>query len=656
MNKITHEEIRETFTHYHHLEALAITPLAKSSLIDDMIWVDRNEASYANLGLATRALLDWGLQKLLEKGTMTAATSHETLNIRYRQRLSVSAYAREHDLSERTIQKRRLAGTKRLAKIFQQEIEHSNKVGERHQLTFAVHYEQLTEEARTFVHVLALLEEPILVIPDMPSFPAITGRAYHTLKQNHFVQLDAEQKVAIHPQIKENVVAQVAHEEKQTLSRLIADHHLGNQNAVDAATYLLMADDHQLAAETILSMTENEFYNTLSSVKELLKQFSEQQVKRETWGELRYLSGRVLGLTDSILESIKAYEDALRVGNETVRIKSHYMLAIAHQRRATPEAALAHVNVGIDTLRKRPQETRDTQLLIKLYLHKAMLYTSSLTDYDQAHLALESAETIANEAEHDNSREWFSIRSDIALRWGRYEHQIDNVDEALRRYMQSHVYALEADDVKMRMKIAFYLGVVYSLGRQNYHEALNHFYEGKKLAEQSGSGQEYFLANIHVSIARCLRECEQYAEAVQYLDDVYQYATQTNNNYILAFALLNLIITYLRWGKIKTGITYYKELCDMGTWLKTSYITLYFDEIKQEFPFINDDTLNERQFRGLIHLQKHEKLTRQQYMALNSVTKTVAQEDLGSFVKRGWSERHGRGRSTHYTPYLTVVS
>lgn len=645
--QINPEDVREAFSQYHHLEALAITSLAKSLLIDAVLWCERGQASYINVGLATRALLDWGLQKLLDKGTMTAAISYETLDLRYRQQLSVSAYAREHDMSERTIQKRRLAGTKRLAAILQRELEQLQYVEERCQLMFEAHYDRLGAQERNFLQVLSLLEEPILVIPDTPSFPTIDGRAYTAILQNHLVERDATQKVFINRKIKPFVLAQMSYEDKQTLSRLIAEHHLGNQNSLDAAAYLLMANDHQLAAETVLSMTENEIFNALSTIKGLLKQFSEQSVTRQTWSELRYLNGRVLGLTDNIMESIKSYEDALRIGDGTVRVNSHHSLAVAHQRKANPEAALAHTNVGIDILHKQPAATRDTPLLIKLYLHKAMIYTSNMTDYEQARHALLCAESVADELPQDDSRESLSIRSDIELRWGRYEHQIDNVDEALRRYMQSHVYALEADDIKMRMKIAFYLGVAYSNGRQNYHEALTYFYEGKKLAEQDSSGQDYFLASLHVSIARCLRECGRYAEAEQCLKEVRPYAEQTNNNYILTFILFNLAVTYLRWGKISEGMVEYNTLCQLGTQLNASYLTLCLTEIRDEFPFI-DNSLNERQFRGLVHLHKHGKLTRQQYVKLNDLGATVAQDDLGELVKRGLCERHGRGRGVHY--------
>lgn len=637
---------------------LAATPLAATALVEAEFLAGDTITPLAR-GRAVQAVLRWAISELQPRtaepplhttGALAPAWRfYKILHLFYTEHWTVEHTAEELGFAPTSLFTLRAKAVAALADLLQSAMTTPALLAARQQATIAQRYQQLPPAAQTIVRIAAFfgVPIPILMLADMTLMdaPEVVQEGIALIVQSSLGVYDSEEgTIYTPPAICDYVMGQLRTDERARWHQHAAHYYESHFNYMEAARHWQLAGAGETAARLLI-----EHYAALvksikgNELEELLATFQPTSVAPSTWARLKLLEGQSAEARANLAKATLAYEAALHVEQEAIKVEAHYHLAKILEYRNVDEA-LVHYERGIELLERT---SADNPLLVKMYLHRSWIFIQDRQDFQRAEVSLQRAKLLVNPANREDYSDLYNTSGELFHREGKWEYAIE---DRLRAWLA----AKESNDLARIVKIGYNLGRDYTEFRR-FPQALLYLNQSRTLALENGMLDMAGLCQEVIGI--CYFYQADYAAAIHSYDDAYALFAQVQNQTALTNVCFNLAEAYAISGQRTLARRYYEEgLALAATLIQTTadadslLIVQHFAELKQQYPLLlaDPDKVNERQQRALVYVQQHGAISNRTYRILNGVQNKTAADELAALVAQQLLMKSGQGAATVY--------
>ncbi len=639
MSTVTHETVRQAFAAYHDAQALMRTPLAHHGAIDAML-LDGDTLYPLSRGLAVRVLLNWAMHQLLLKGNKTALLSHDVLQRRYIDRLSVAEFARRFDLHEQTIEARRKSATKRVQTLLTTvAYEQAHTIPLQRQL-IQLRYAACSPEQQSVLRLAVVVAEPFERSAEFIPSPNAPKSVAELTQCNLIQQIDGLH-ITIHPQVSQVVGELVSAEDRQQWLPTIAAYYNSRQQPFKAIEAWLSCRDDESAIRRLLTLDSQLQQAHIERFRTLAERVTKQRVNPDAWCDLQITLGELAESAEQLDAARRNFERALAARTPYVQAQAHYGLARINRIQQDASLALLHTGAVRKLLTQLSAE-REALLYAQTLLLEASIRLREQQDADEAE---EILDTIRPIFERYDSAEWTSLRANLHTALGMYHYLRGNGEQVIENYWQAWVQSRAADDVSNSILTAHNLGGAYFFIKSDYERALSYYQESQQLAIETGN--THAAALNYKGFGYCYWAMGRFDEAVDAYLETYQYAKGANNRSLLASTCADLVEALATAGRLVEARSYLQEgnRINQGLGDKTAQHAL--EKQATAYPELSE-SVNERQLRALAHLRSSGKLTNRVYQELNQIAGTTALRELRELTTLRLCHVVGKGRAARY--------
>ena len=631
-----------------HIIALAASPLAQSSLVEDGLLPGEPVSPDAR-GRALQSLLRWTVDKLRPSGQHSwTALNWRHYNVLYGfyiQGLRVAELSERMAIADQTLYKIRPSAIAAAAAVLRHEMRNPLFTQERKNYAFADRYENCSPQEQLLLRIAAIFERPIphrwlyqLAHLHRKNTENIQKPLYRLFQKHLLMSSRAGNDFMVHPDMRPYLLLQLELDERQLWHREAGRLYRDEKHAyLAAAHHLYQGRDFEAAARIIIAHYREIVDNLeMDELADLLAEFRRAELKStDSWAKLNIIAGRVAEWQGKLSIATEKYREGLRAQNVAIKAEAFYRRGKAFENLDTDEAE-AHYQQGIELLEKMDEHN---PLLITLYIHRAWIFIQNRPDLERAAADLQRAQQAIQFQDLEN-------RADLHNAWAELHFRRGEFAQATEQRLQAWTVANEMQDVERMLKFEYNLGMDYAYQSQ-YKKSLNRLERGKSLAVKAGNQEMEGLYNKGIS--NCYFWQGIYQEAVRYGLLAYHNFGETGNKKRQAHVCYDLAEAYNKLQNVSQQQRYFAEGMQIAQMLRDEQLIQDFEELARNYPALDMyGSLNERQKAAIKYVQQHGSIANLRYRTLTGISQKQAARDLGELVKREIFDKVGHGRATRY--------
>ncbi len=593
-------------------------------------------------GRTLQSVLRWATHRLRPSGeqswTAYAWRAYNTLHSFYFDGLRVAELAEQMAISEQTFYWSRGEAMTTVAQLMSAECDNPQDLQGRRYFTIEDRYARLTPSQQTTLRLLAAFqrEMPTRLVHQLAIVPNVQEQIHHLVATNWVVSDETGEELLLHPELRDYLQTRLTPNERQRWHQAMGEHAQTRQNYMAAATHFLRANRAQDSAEILLNHY-NDIVNDLQAEEmlHLIDQFASPDLHPKTWAQLKIAAGDAAYLLRDLDSAIAAYQAGMAARDTAVKALAYYRRAKVLELRNLDEA-LAHYSYSIQLLER---DHADDLLLVRVYIHRAILFIEERPDNARAEVDLQRASELIDP----------EIRSDWSLlqsAWFRLRINQLDWERAVESGQQAWMAASEIQHVDRMILTAHNLGMVYTR-TDRFEQGLAYLERSQQLAHEMGNRQYEALNATTIGGGHFM--AQQYDQAETYYAVAYRTFHELGNQNWLAHTCYNLAELYATTRQVAQMQQYFTEGVTLAEQLGDKRLLAEFTELRDKHAdFLTD--LTARQHAALEFVRQHGKITNADYQRINDVSSRQSLRDLRELESAGLLERVGQGRSTHYRP------
>ncbi|MGB1249126.1 MAG: tetratricopeptide repeat protein [Candidatus Promineifilaceae bacterium] len=602
--------------------------LAESVLIE-AYWLAGDVQTAEAKGYAVEALLYWVAERLRAEG-QPSWVDHEwrLYNIVYHYYLrggKVSDLVAQMGIGESAFYKSVKQTIGIVAELLAREAVKKEDFFGRKQAAITRRYNRLSPDLQTILNQLAILRTPA-------PLELFDGKCLQVLHQHNLVILT--EQASIHPEIQSVVAEWVEPTIKITFhsdaaERYVADHayleasyHYRLANRMEQAIDLLLAHQEQIFAEEVMERLQIEC-RALRGVS----------VSAEKKAQLQLIIGRVALWLENGQSAEKAFRQAIGSSDSLTRAAAHYYLGKTLQTNRV-DAALQHFAQAIQLLAGRVHA-----ILVQVYIDRAWIFLRERVELVSAEANLTQAQTCLKQLPRDPM-----LESSLYSVWARFSELQGGTLTAIEHAWRAWQLAHEVRTPRRIMNTAHNLGVLY-FNQQQATQALPYFTECLEQARKTNNG--YFVGSSLMHMGGCYYLLSDYVQAQQLYQQAYDYFSTLGVGYGHVACCYNLAELLVETGEVATAQQFYAEGIALVRSLKMDTHLQQFEAMGEKFVELSAE-LDIYEPEMINYTRRHHKITNKAACILLPITERQVLRILRDLCKKGFLQRQGKGRSTHY--------
>ena len=607
--------------------ALANSPLAQSSLIDDKTPSLRDQA--------TRATLRWAVDKLQPNDQTHSWTAYEwrafnVLHFAYlEEHLTIEALSQRMLVHRQTIFRVRSKAIESVAAILQTELAEPRDAMGRRNVILAAQYAGVSAESQAVLRFLALFQQPI---PLALLYEHLTpsSKDIHNLVLSQLITLDDGAVAVVRP-MQTYLTALLTPAENMRWHSVAFRHFLEHRKFLVAAQHGrlggLFVQSATLLLDHAQTILDNGDHTEIIALRDLLERFRLAELTPHLWTQLNILSGRIHQFLGGLDAAIARYRTALMAEDAHVKALACLHLATVLRKQDFDES-LAYYDFGIRTAKP------DDPLLVRLYIDSCWIYLQERQQLDEAAQRLALAQQLLQPDDKENAARLFNALAALAAK----NHA---AEQAVEFSWQAWMAASALQDAERMMQTAHNLGLAYAELVGEPKKGLRYLQRALNLAERTGNRP--MIGLCHTSIGSCHYWLEHFDEAAAHYRQAHTLFGEIEDQNGLAHACFNL-------AEVLQNADYYQQGIALAQQLGDAQLEAEFEQLAERYPQLKPmpHTLSARQQQALAWLHQNGTLTNRTYCEVCAVSRKTAHRDLTDLVEKKAIVPIGKGRGRYY--------
>ncbi|HSH04262.1 MAG TPA: tetratricopeptide repeat protein [Anaerolineae bacterium] len=387
------------------LPSLAKSALAQSSLVADCLLAgERGTAQALTWGM--EALLYWGVKQLKPAGPHDFKHRKWRLyNVLYYPYLEDYTFERVAELavtSNRTIYNAREAAIELVADIFRDELQSGAGRDGRKFEAVELRFKGLPEPMQLVLRRVAIFRQliPVSLYTQLADVSGVvdSGDSLAYLKKSALLAVIKEED-RLGVQVNEDaglyLSMQLTETQQHVWHQAAGQYYVENGDYLEASYHFGRANHYEQAARVLI-----DYYQVIMAKQEteqLLAQLlaiPRDQVKINTWAELKMIAGNVAQMVEDVQTALEQYRLGLQTDDLEIKARIYHRLAKTVEAQNLDDA-LAKYGAGIALLQENDIYTNSLRArLAALLMDRAYIYIMERPDFEQAKQDLEEAERI----------------------------------------------------------------------------------------------------------------------------------------------------------------------------------------------------------------------------------------------------------------------
>ncbi|MGB1249128.1 MAG: tetratricopeptide repeat protein [Candidatus Promineifilaceae bacterium] len=600
-----------------------------SNVLVEAYWLTDDVQTAESRGYAVEALLYWVAMRLRGQGKHSWVESNWRLyNIVYHYYLQggkVADLIKRIGIGEAAFYKSVKRAVDVTAELLAREVIEQGDFFGRKQAAITRRYNRLDPELQSILNQLAVLRTPT-------PLELFDGQHLQTLHQYNLVHLT--ERVSIHPEIQEITVDQIKPVTRIELHRAAAQSYAADHAYLEASYHYRLANEVEQAIDLLTNYQEQIFVEeTIEQLQIECWALQGASVSAEKKAQLQLVIGRVALWLENGQSAEKAFRQAIGSSERLTQATAYYYLGKTLQTNRV-DAALQHFSRAIQLL-----EAYAHPILVRVYIDRAWIFLRERVALISAEASLTQAQICIKQIPHDPA-----LDSDLHSAWARFYELKGETSAATTHAWRAWQLAHEAINPRGIMNTAHNLGVLYC-NQQQATQAISYLTECLEQARKTNNG--YFIGSSLMHLGGCHYLLSSYAQASQLYQQAYDYFSMSGVGYGHVACCHNLAELFIETGEVTPARQFYAEGIALLRSLNMDSHLQEFEALGARFVELSAE-LTPHEQKVINHTRRHNKITNKTACALLPITERQVLRILRDLCKKGFLQRQGKGRATHY--------
>ena len=582
--------------------------------------------------LQTKTLLLWLIEQLVPNDLLMTKKQQENRAILYHRFVeghSIKLLEGLLKIGRATIHTRTTRALKACVGRLQTRSNESSLEVMCHSIRACVRYDHATSEQQRLLRQLSVYQQPMLpsdlLRPPMPMLDELRVRGF----------VVGDEAVAIHPQLRAYVLAQVSAENQQRWLTHAAAVMERQGEIWQAHAYLFQSGRYSKSAELLLkheahllqSISLNQLLNTLEAYKP-------RSLSKNDWTKLKLLAARSASRTQSQQAALSHLRSA-NPSNPTFRAFTELHLAIVN-RHADRQLALSHFDNCL-MWAARSTDSLQKEIMLEAYIRRAWLYLSDPVDLDCAQVDLEAATTLIKS--HQPATHLHILMCNVE---GKFHTRRRAFAHAAVSYDTGLQLANEVESVQLKILILHNLGLLHARQKQ---PALEVLCKGKALAESIDD--QATLAHFEKALGGYYFHQKAYRKSAEHNARARQICLKIGNAQLLAKINFDLAEALANNGQLREAKAYLTHAQQYAEAHDLTGLTRACVGLTRQYPELGVE-LTDPQLKIIQFARQHQVVTTAQLAQHIQKSGATVQRYLKPILQAGILQKSGKGPKTVY--------